>query len=124
MVIRRKVFSNKFESSFEKALNEKREREAFEVGTRNSGGTPWVIAPGKELDWHEDEANRLTAEEEARKAAEAAMAKKEENMKNGTLAAAGVAALGAGGYAAYKAWKKKQAKKKAATAQAEDKFKK
>lgn len=124
MVIRRKVFSNKFESSFEKALNEKREREAFEAGTRNSGATPWVVAPGKELDWHEDEVNRLAAEEEARKAAEAAMAKKEENLKKGSLAAAGVAALGAGGYAAYKAWKKKQAKKKAATAQAEDKFKK
>ena len=124
MVIRRKVFSNKFESSFEKALNEKREREDFEAGTRNSGETPWVVAPGKESDWHEDEVNRLAAEEEARKAAEADMAKKEENMKKGTLAAAGVAALGAGGYAAYKAWKKKQAKKKAATAQAEDKFKK
>ena len=36
--------------------------------------------------------------------------------------AAGVAAVGAGGYAAYKAWKKKQAKKKEAQAQAEAKF--
>ena len=35
---------------------------------------------------------------------------------------AGVAAVGAGGYAAYKAWKKKQAKKKEAQAQAEAKF--
>lgn len=35
---------------------------------------------------------------------------------------AGVAAAGAGGYAAYKAWKKKQAKKKEAQAQAEAKF--
>ena len=40
------------------------------------------------------------------------------------IGGAAVAAVGAGGYAAYKAWKKKQAKKKAAAAQAEDKFKK
>jgi uncharacterized protein HemX len=40
------------------------------------------------------------------------------------LIGAGVAAVGAGGYAAYRAWKKKQAKKKAAKAQAETKFNK
>lgn len=40
------------------------------------------------------------------------------------IGGAAVAAVGAGGYAAYKAWKKKQAKKKAAAAQAEEKFKK
>lgn len=40
------------------------------------------------------------------------------------IGGAAVAAVGAGGYAAYKAWKKKQAKKKAVAAQAEDKFKK
>lgn len=38
--------------------------------------------------------------------------------------AGGVAAAGAVGYAAYKAWKKKQANKKAAAAEAEAKFKK
>lgn len=38
------------------------------------------------------------------------------------LIGAGIAAAGAGGYAAYKAWKKKQAKKKEAQAQAEAKF--
>jgi hypothetical protein len=38
--------------------------------------------------------------------------------------AGGVAAAGVAGYAAYKAWKKKQAKKKAAAAEAEAKFKK
>ena len=38
--------------------------------------------------------------------------------------AGGVAAAGAAGYAAYKAWKKRQAEKKKAASQAEEKFKK
>ena len=38
--------------------------------------------------------------------------------------AGGIAAAGAAGYGAYRAWKKKQAKKKEATAEAEAKFKK
>ena len=47
---------------------------------------------------------------------------KAENLKKAGLVGAGIAAAGAGGYAAYKAWKKKQAKKKEAQAQAEAKF--
>lgn len=112
MVIKRKAFSEKFESSFEKALKEKNERENFERETRESGKTPWVIAPGKEDEFATDEAVRKAAE-----------AKEENNLKNGALAA-GVAAAGAAGYAAYKAWKKKQAEKKEAASQAEEKFKK
>ena len=113
MVIKRKAFSEKFESSFERALKEKNEKENFERETRESGKTPWIIAPGKE--------NEFAAEEKVRAAAEA---KKEEDLKKGALAAAGVAAVGTAGYAAYKAWKKRQAKKKDASSQAEEKFKK
>lgn len=113
MIVRRKVFSNNFESDFQKALNEKKEREAFEVAARESGNTPWVVAPGKETEWAEDEYNAMMAKREA--------AEKKEKMTKGALVGAGVAAVGAAGYGAYKAWKNK---KRAAKKAAEEKYKK
>ena len=95
------------------ALREHLDKEAASREARNNNDVPSVIAPGKEGEYLVDERERA-----AEKAAKSAANKK------AALIAGGVAAVGAGGYAAYKAWKKKQAKKKAAAAEAESKFKK
>lgn len=96
-----------------------REAEAARQGELRSQ-VPGVIEPGKEQEYLDDK----VAADEAAKAMAQANQKRKDDLTKGAMIGAGVAAVGAAGYGAYKAWKKKQAKKKAANAAAEDKFKK